>query len=148
MSDSISETQPWYHPLSPSLPPSLPLSPPSVSDNATTTLINVLTTNAHIVLEWSPPPLSEPLEGDLPSNSEFSIDKYILLKDDKTIVTLDSTMTNYIYTVEDDEGETYFRIRTNYSDALINGLNPETNITVDIPTAEGEWRTCINCVCV
>ena len=57
-------------------------------------------------------------------------------------------MTNYIYTVEDDEGETYFRIRTNYSDALINGLKPETNITVDIPTAEGEWRTCINCVCV
>ena len=57
-------------------------------------------------------------------------------------------MTNYIYTVEDDEGETYFRIRTNYSDALINGLNPETNITVDIPTEEGEWRTCINCVCV
>ena len=150
MYDSIGETHPGTSPcLIPSLPPFLPLSPPSVPDDANTTLITVLTTNLHIVLEWSPPPLSEPLESDAPSNSDFSVDQYILFKDADELDRPNSNDTEYIYTVGgDDESPTHFRIRTIYSDDLINGLNPETKLVVDIPTEKGEWRTCINCVCV
>ena len=139
MSDLISRTRPWYHPhLHPSLLPS------SLPDNATTTLITVLTTNLHVGLVWSPPPLSSPLEGDLPLNSDFSVDEYILLKDEEELDRLDSTVTEYLYTVdsveEDDGGPTHFRIQTVYSDDLINSLNPETKLVVDIPTEEGEWK--------
>ena len=133
------------------LPSLSPLSPPSPSvlDDANTTLLNVLTTNLHIVLEWSPPPLSEPLEGDLPSISDFSVDQYILLKDAEELNRLGSNVTEYIYTVEEDDGgSTQFRIKTVYSDYLINDLTPETKLVVDIPTEEGEWKTCIHCVCV
>ena len=113
--------------------------PPSVPDDANTTLINVLTTNLHIVLEWSPPPLSEPLEGDLPPDSDFSVVQYILLKDAEELDRLDSNVTEYLHNVGgDDGGPTHFRIQTVYSDDLINGLNPETRLTVDIPTLESE----------